>query len=176
MSAEAPKELAVIIMGSGGDEKHADLITAVLDKFNVEHVERVGSAHKTPEHVLAIVRHYDSLPRRIAYITVAGRSDALSAFVDGASPNPVTAAPPYSEKYAGQDVFSSLRVPSGIGTAVCVEVEAAALHTIKIFAESNPRLRQALEAYHLASAEKILTADARMQEQNLARRLARGIE
>lgn len=30
MSAEAPKELAVIIMGSGGDKKHVDLITAKI--------------------------------------------------------------------------------------------------------------------------------------------------
>lgn len=171
MSAEnKSKELAVIIMGSEGDEKYADLIASVIDKFDVDYAKRVGSAHKTPDHVLAIVRYYDGLPnRRIGYITVAGRSDALSAFVDGASVNPVTAAPPYSEKYAGQDVLSSLRVPSGIGTAVCVEAEAAALHLIKIFALSNSRLRQALEDYHLQSATKVLTADTRMQVQNQAR-------
>ncbi len=171
MSAEnRSEELTVIIMGSGGDEKHADVIAAVMQKFGVDYVKRVGSAHKTPKHVLGIVNKYDALvDRRIAYITVAGRADALSAFVDGASSNPVTAAPPYGEKYAGQDVLSSLRVPSGIGTAVCIEAEAAALHTIKIFALSNPKLRHALDEYHLQSALKVTSADARMQVQNQTR-------
>jgi len=47
--------LVVILMGSGADREHCAKIAGVLQKLGVDHVQRVGSAHKTPEHVLAII-------------------------------------------------------------------------------------------------------------------------
>lgn len=140
MSVEAPKTLAVIITASPGndDVKYAEEIGQHLDRFEVRHTHRVGSAHKDPEHVLRMIRRYDALRKyRIAYITIAGRSDGLSHVVDAATPNPVTAAPPYSEKYGGMDILSSLRSPSGVGPAVVVTPEAAAIHTAKILGHTN---------------------------------------
>ena len=53
--------------------------------FGIETVTRIGSAHKTAEHVLAILREYEADARPKVYITVAGRSNALSGFVDARS-------------------------------------------------------------------------------------------
>lgn len=160
----SPKELAVIIMGSEADEPHAQKIGEVLGKFGVDYQLRVGSAHKTPEFVLEMVRNYDSLPdHRIVYITIAGRSNALSAFIDGATFNPVIAAPPYDQRYPGMDVPSSLRVPSGIASSVAIEPEAAALHAVKIFALSNPGLRLALEDFQQRNRDRIFVSDTRIR-------------
>lgn len=161
MSTEAPKELAVVIMGSAADKAHADKITGVFTKLGLPYEVRVGSAHKTPEHVLEMVRAYDSRwsDTRIAYVTVAGRSDALTAFVASSTVNPVIGAPPYSEKYSGLDFLSSLRVPSGVGAAVAIEPEAAALETVKILALTNQELRASLANYLEEAKDKVIKSD-----------------
>lgn len=121
------KELAVIVMGSPADKDYAGQIKGTLDKFGVDCVLRIGSAHKTPEHVLGMVREYDQQRNRsVVYIAVAGRSNALGGFIDASTQNPVI-SPPYSEKYGGADIFSSLRMPSGVATTVAAEAEIAAL-------------------------------------------------
>ena len=107
----------VILMGSKADMEHARSIADALDKLGVEAVMRIGSAHKTPEHVLAMLQHYEADTRPKVYITIAGRSNALSAFVDGQVSAPVIACPPYSDKFAGGDLLSSLRAPSGVAPA-----------------------------------------------------------
>lgn len=154
------EELVVIVMGSPADEDYAGQIKKTLDEFGVDSIFRVGSAHKTPEHVLGLVREYDQQKdKRIVYIAVAGRSNALGGFIDANTQNPVISAPPYSEKYAGVDIFSSLRMPSGIATTVAAESEVAALMAIKIFALNNPELQAELEKYQQGQRERVLTAD-----------------
>ncbi|MEM2816664.1 MAG: AIR carboxylase family protein, partial [Candidatus Bathyarchaeia archaeon] len=111
----------VILMGSERDVEHGQEIAKHLQKFGLNYQFRIASAHKTPEKVLEILRENES--ERIVYITVAGRSNALSAFVDAHTSKPVIACPPYSEKFAGADIFSSLRVPSGIGSVITIEPE-----------------------------------------------------
>ena len=153
------KELAVIIMGSKGDRSHADEIIKVLDDFKIKYNLRVGSAHKTPEHVLNIIREYDQQSRPIVYVTVAGRSDALSAFVDSATHHPVIACPPYSEKFGGTSIFSSLNVPSGIGNTVTAYPEQAALALVKIFALGNPIIRELVSRYQQNARGVVTSAD-----------------
>lgn len=48
-----PREgLVVVVMGSETDKDYADKIVEVLDRFDIKHAIRVGSAHKTPIHLL----------------------------------------------------------------------------------------------------------------------------
>jgi hypothetical protein len=89
--------LVVILMGSKADEAHCQKIAEAARGFGLEAVLRIGSAHKTPEHVLALLRQYEADPRPKVYITVAGRSNALSGFSDGLVGAPVIACPPPSE-------------------------------------------------------------------------------
>jgi 5-(carboxyamino)imidazole ribonucleotide mutase len=123
---------AVIIMGSERDLDFSREIAKYLKLLNVNYEFRVASAHKTPEKVLEIIKEFDT--EKIVYITVAGRSNALSAFVDANTQKPVIACPPYSEKFGGADIYSSLRVPSGIGSVVTIEPEGAAIAAAKILA------------------------------------------
>lgn len=156
---EQSKELAVIIMGSRSDQSHADEIIKVLNDFKIEFHLRIGSAHKTPEHVLKMIREYDQQSRSIVYVTVAGRSDALSAFVDSATHHPVIACPPYSEKFGGTSIFSSLNVSSGIGNTVTAYPEQAALALVKIFALGNPTIRELVFRYQQNAKGVITSAD-----------------
>jgi len=95
----------------------------------------------------------------VVYITVAGRSNALSAFVDANTLKPVIACPPYSEKFSGADIFSSLRVPSGIGSVVTIEPEGAAIVAAKILALWDPELAERIHRYQAAKKMEIEEAD-----------------
>src|SRR4030066_1098978 len=108
------KGKAVIIMGSERDLEFCREISKHLKTLGVDFEFRVASAHKTPGKVLEILKEFEG--EKVVYVTVAGRSNALSAFVDANTSKPVIACPPYAEKFAGADIFSSLRVPRGIGS------------------------------------------------------------
>lgn len=156
-----PQQLVVIIMGSESDMSHADKITKTLDHFGVRHTMRVASAHKTPEHALAILREYgkpddSEKNNQVVFIAVVGRSNALGGFLDANTISPVISSPPKGEWY---DVFSSLRMPSGISAPVTIEAEAAALHAVKILGLSNPQLAAKYEAYQESLRQTIYDTD-----------------
>jgi 5-(carboxyamino)imidazole ribonucleotide mutase len=135
----------IIIMGSERDLDFSREIAKYLKLLAVSYEFRVASAHKTPEKVLEIIKEYEK--EKIIYITVAGRSNALSAFIDGNTTKPVIACPPYSEKFGGADILSSLRVPSGIGSVVTIESDGAAIAAAKIFALEDAQLASNVKAY-----------------------------
>jgi 5-(carboxyamino)imidazole ribonucleotide mutase len=148
--------LVVILMGSRTDEPHCKKIAAAARALDLSVETAVGSAHKTPRHVLQILEKYEKDPRPKVYITVAGRSNALSGFVDGAVSAPVIACPPPAETFAGADIFSSLRMPSGIAPAVVLEPANAALLAAKILGMSCPQIRENVILSQKTQAEKIL--------------------
>ena len=146
-------EKAVIIMGSERDLEFSREIAKYLKILGVSYEFRVASAHKSPETVLEIIKEFEA--EKVVYVTVAGRSNALSAFVDGNSSKPVIACPPYSEAYSGADIFSSLRVPSGIGSVVTIAPEGAAIAVAKIFALDESSVAETIKNYQ-ASKKKDL--------------------
>ena len=147
----------VIIMGSERDLEFCREVAKYLKLLGVDFEFRVASAHKTPDKVLAILNEFEK--GNVVYVTVAGRSNALSAFVDANTSKPVIACPPYSEKFGGADVFSSLRVPSGIGSVVTIEPEGAAIAATKIFALSDKELEKRVKDYQLGKKREIEKAD-----------------
>jgi 5-(carboxyamino)imidazole ribonucleotide mutase len=151
----------VVLMGSEKDLEFAREIGKHLEAFKLAYESRVASAHKTPEKALQILKEYEG--EKVVYITVAGRSNALSAFVDANTSKPVIACPPYSEKFAGADVFSSLRVPSGIGSVVTLEPESAAIAAAKILALEDKQLAQRIREYQLAKKREIEKADEKVK-------------
>jgi len=148
---------AVVIMGSERDLEFCRDVAKHLKELGVEYEFRVASAHKTPRKVLEILQEFEK--EKVAYITVAGRSNALSAFVDANTSKPVIACPPYADKFGGTDIFSSLRVPSGIGSVLTIEAEGAAIVVAKIFALDNSELAQRVKSYQLAKKKEIEKAD-----------------
>jgi 5-(carboxyamino)imidazole ribonucleotide mutase len=97
-------------------------------------------------------------------VTVAGRSNALSAFVDASTTKPVIACPPYSEKFGGADIYSSLRVPSGIGSLVTIEPESAAIAAGKILALEDHGLAERIREYQNSRKNETKEADGRVKK------------
>ncbi len=152
--------LAVLILGSPGDRAWADQITAALDRFAIPWELRVASAHKTPQHLLELLAGYEADPRPTVYITVAGRSNALSGFVDAQVAAPVIACPPASDKFGGADIYSSLRMPSGVAPAVVLEPENVALLAAKMLALGDRSLRERVRQFQEEQRRRLLAADA----------------
>jgi 5-(carboxyamino)imidazole ribonucleotide mutase len=148
---------AIVLMGSKRDLEFCREIAKYLKLLGVEYAFRVASAHKTPQQALAILKEFEK--EKIVYVTVAGRSNALSAFVDANTSKPVIACPPYSEKYGGADIYSSLRVPSGIGSTVTIEPESAAIAAAKILALEDKELEERLRAYQSAKKSAVEKAN-----------------
>ena len=151
------KGKAIVIMGSERDLEFCREIAKYLKVLGVNYEFRVASAHKTPEKVLEILKEIEG--EKIVYVTVAGRSNALSAFVDANTSKPVIACPPYSEKFGGADIYSSLRVPSGIGSLVTIEPEGAAIAAAKILAVEDRELEKRVKEYQLGKKKEIEKAN-----------------
>jgi len=151
------KSKVVLLMGSERDLEFCREIAKHLKALGLDYELRVASAHKTPEKVLEILREFEK--EKVIYITVAGRSNALSAFVDANTTKPVIACPPYCEKFGGADVYSSLRVPSGVGSLVTIEPEGAAIAAAKILAVEDKELAKRIREYQLGKRKEIEKAD-----------------
>jgi len=148
---------AVILMGSKADLKHCEKIAEKLAEFEIKAIMRVASAHKTPEKVLEILREYEN--DEVVFITVAGRSNALSGFVDANTSKPVIACPPYSDTFAGMDILSSIRMPSGVAPMLVMDAENAALATAKIFALKYQEVAEMVRKYQESKREELYAAD-----------------
>lgn len=143
--------MILIVMGSKSDLKFAEKIGEKLKFFGVNFEYEVASAHKTPEKVLRIVKREDV----DLFITVAGRSNALSGMIDANTVKPVIACPPYSDKFAGMDVLSSLRMPSGVAPLVVLEPENAAIAAVKILALKDENLKKKIKDYQNMKREEV---------------------
>lgn len=148
---------AVIVMGSERDLDFSREIAKYLKILGVNYEFRVASAHKNPEKVLQITKEFEA--ENIVYVTVAGRSNALSAFIDGNTSKPVIACPPYSETFGGADIYSSLRVPSGIGSVVTIAPEGAAIAVAKIFGLQDNTTLTAVKNYQAEKKKELEKAD-----------------
>jgi 5-(carboxyamino)imidazole ribonucleotide mutase/phosphoribosylaminoimidazole-succinocarboxamide synthase len=146
----------VIISGSPSDKAHVDAIIAALDVFDIPHEAYIASAHKTPRYLLDLLARYEADPRPKVYITVAGRSNALSGMVDAVVSAPVIACPPVSRAFGGADIFSSLRMPSGVAPLVVLEPGNAALAAAKMLALTEPALRERISTYQQSQRDRPL--------------------
>ncbi|MCI0472763.1 MAG: 5-(carboxyamino)imidazole ribonucleotide mutase [Ignavibacteria bacterium] len=147
----------VIIMGSKGDLDWSKKIAKSLGDFGIESVLRIASAHKVPLKCYNIVKEYEK--EDVIFITVAGRSNALSGFTDAQTHCPVIACPPYGDKFAGNDIYSSLRMPSGVAPMVITEAENAALAAAKIFAISDSKIKNKVIDYQNNNRETLYKDD-----------------
>jgi phosphoribosylaminoimidazole carboxylase PurE protein len=155
-----PQPLVPIILGSKADLEHAHSISKALGELGVPSETRIASAHKATRYLLDMLQQYEHSGRPLVYITVAGRSNALSGVVDANVLAPVIACPPYSDRFAGMDILSSLRMPSGLGAVVVLEPEAAAIAAVKMLALSDNTLRKKLANYQEKNRQKIEQDDA----------------
>jgi 5-(carboxyamino)imidazole ribonucleotide mutase len=153
----------IIIMGSKGDLAHAQSVAKTLKALEINYEMRVCSAHKATRRLFEILQQYEQT-NPLIYITIAGRSNALSAVVDANTLHPVIACPPYSERFGGMDILSSLRLPSGIASPTILEPEGAALLAAKMLALFDQQLTQRLKDYKQHLTDELVQADEEVQK------------
>lgn len=151
--------MVIIILGSKSDLDKGKEIGKYLKNFDIDYKIHIASAHKTPEHLLRILKKYESNSNPLVYICVAGRSNALGGFVDGNVSNPVINCPPYSEKYAGFDILSSLRMPSGISPMTVLESDQAAIAALKILGCNTTKYKNKILAFQKNLRDQLLKND-----------------
>jgi len=124
---------AIIIMGSTADEPHAKKITAKLDEYKINWEQHAASAHKQPLEVLKILENNKN-KENIVYITIAGRSNALSGFVAANSNFPTLGCPPFSDKADMLvNIHSTLQMPSNTPVLTVIDPGNCALAVKRIF-------------------------------------------
>jgi 5-(carboxyamino)imidazole ribonucleotide mutase len=149
----------VIIFGSKADVDFAEPLRRALKEFGIDFDQRIASAHKTPEKVLKVLKEYEKGRDELVYVTIAGRSNALSGLVDANTKYPVIACPPSSGEFVGVDIYSSLRMPSGVAPLVILEPEAAALAAAKILALTDEEISNKVMAYQRRTKERVEADD-----------------
>ena len=124
---------AILIMGSTSDENKTKKITDKLDEYGISWEQHAASAHKQPLKVLEILD--DNKDKEgIVYITIAGRSNALSGFVAANSNFPTLGCPPFSDKSDMLvNIHSTLQMPSNTPVLTVIDPGNCALAVKRIF-------------------------------------------
>ncbi len=123
----------VLILGSTSDEGHAQKITSSLDEFGIAWDQHVASAHKQPRKVLEIL-DANANEESLVYVTIAGRSNALSGFVAANSEFPTIGCPPFSDKVDMLvNIHSTLQMPSNTPVITVLDPGNCALAIKRIF-------------------------------------------
>jgi len=124
---------AVIIMGSTSDEPHAKKITDKLDEYGITWEQHAASAHKQPLKVLDILTGNKD-EKDIVYITIAGRSNALSGFVAANCEFPTIGCPPFADKTDMLvNIHSTLQMPSNTPVLTVLDPGNCSLAVKRIF-------------------------------------------
>lgn len=154
----------IVLLGSKSDAEHRNAIAQALDRLGITHVTRIASAHKVTSYLLDLLQSYeqDGLPH--VYITVAGRSNALSGVVDANSRHPVIACPPYGERFGGMDLLSTVRMPGGVAPLLVLEPAAAALAAAKILGIGAPAISQRVADLQEKTRQQAIAYDEAAQE------------
>jgi 5-(carboxyamino)imidazole ribonucleotide mutase len=156
-SAQAP--LVAVIMGSKSDwetMRHAD---QTLTEFGVDHINRVMSAHRTPQLALEFASNADGGGIEVI-IAAAGGAAHLAGMLAAHTTLPVLGVPMKSDALNGMDsLLSTVQMPAGIpvGTLAIGKPGAinAALFAIAILANSRPVLREKLRQFRARQEKQI---------------------
>lgn len=131
---------AVILLGSKSDEKFIEPMIETLKKYEVPNETIVCSAHKTTPKLLKKLSALEGSGNPLVFIAVAGRSNGLGPVTDGNTSFPVINCPPLSEKFSGQELLSSMYLPSGLSCVTVLDPAGAALAATKMLAVASPLL------------------------------------
>jgi 5-(carboxyamino)imidazole ribonucleotide mutase len=129
------------ILGSSVDLDHAKVIAKVLSDYGVKHEIYVASAHKVPEKTLEIIKKFNEKKESVVFVTIAGRSNALSGLVSANTHFPVVACPPFKDHadYLA-NIHSTLQMPGETPSLTVVDPKNAAQAVVRILALTDKDL------------------------------------
>ena len=148
-----------IIMGSQSDWATMRHAAETLDALGVAHDDRIVSAHRTPDRLVAFAKGAKAEGFRVV-IAGAGGAAHLPGMTAAMTPLPVLGVPVESKALSGQDsLLSIVQMPAGIpvGTLAIGRAGAvnAALLAAAILALTDPGLAARLEAWRAAQTASV---------------------
>ena len=155
---------AVIFMGSPSDVDHCKKIESSLKEFGIPTDLRICSAHKGTEDALQVLQWYEGQGIPVVIIAVAGRSNGLGPVLSGNSAFPVINCPPPSSQWGAQDIWSSLRLPSGLGCTTALNPDGAALATAQILGLSDHVVWGIVKGKQQNTAVGLAVADKKLRQ------------
>lgn len=155
--------LVGVVMGSQSDWETMQHCRDVLAKFEIPHVCRVLSAHRTPAETAEFVRHGDENGMQV-FIAAAGGAAHLAGVVAAHTVRPVLGVPMKGWSLDGMDsLLSTVQMPRGIpvGSLAIGKAGAvnAALLAISILGLSDPKLLDKLREERRNQADAILATE-----------------
>ena len=159
----------VTIVASTSDLSHAEAIKNTFHAFCTRHRDllptplqlhtRICSAHRDPSALAAILSEYTGENAPCAFVTIAGRSNALSAVVDQMTSVPVIACPPLNQHTLPYDLFSSVRTPSDVAPMLVLGTGNALVAALKLVALRVPAVGDALARDRQTARAKLRLED-----------------
>ncbi len=146
-------------MGSGSDRPIMEKAGQMLDRFGIESVTQVLSAHKTPDQAIAFAEGAAAAGFQVI-IAGAGKAAHLAGVMAAKSLLPVIGVP-LSASLDGLDaLLSTVQMPTGIPVAtVAVDGSTnAALLAVAILAIDNAELRESCRAIEASSRRTLSRA------------------
>jgi len=155
-----PSHLVAVIMGSKSDWDTMRHASETLQQFEVPHVCRVLSAHRSPDAACALAREAEAQGLEVL-IAAAGGAAHLAGVIAAHTTLPVLGVPMQSSALNGLDsLLSTVQMPGGIpvGTLAIGKPGAinAALLAVAILGNKYPEYRERLHAFRRAQTEKVL--------------------
>ena len=124
----------ITLAGSESDMAHIKKIEKCVRDQGIYTRYHVSSAHKNTQTVMNILKHYNDMNGKVIYVTVAGRSNALSGVVACNTQYPTIACPPFSDKTDMMvNINSTIQMPSKVPVMTILEPGNVALSIKRMF-------------------------------------------
>lgn len=151
-----------ILMGSKSDQKFVDSILKALEKFGIKKAEtHVTSAHKSTEYTLTVIEQLNQWATCKCLIAVAGRSNGLGLVATANSTIPVINSPPMNDLTTAMvDLWSSMRLPSGLGCTTVLGAESAAMAAAHIIANEDCFVWSRIKTIQTMAAVNLIAEDS----------------
>jgi 5-(carboxyamino)imidazole ribonucleotide mutase len=138
-----------VLMGSPNDRDKMAPAVKTLTEFGIEVDERVASAHRTPEAVVALARSARE-DGYVAFICGAGMAAHLAGAVAAHTTLPVIGVPLSGGALNGVDaLYATVQMPKGVPVAtVAIDgSQNAALLVVEMLAISDEGLKKQLDDF-----------------------------
>lgn len=149
---------AVVLAGSDSDRPHVERVLESLRAWEIPFEVRICSAHKSPDRLLAIIEEYEAEGAPLAYVAVAGGTDALSGTVAFHASNPVVSCPPDSPNE------SCLRNPPGSSNATIYDPRNVGRFIAQMYASANSVYRDKLAGTRAEKVRRLEGSDAQFRQ------------
>ncbi|TET52860.1 MAG: 5-(carboxyamino)imidazole ribonucleotide mutase [Actinobacteria bacterium] len=144
-----------IVMGSKSDLKVMEPARLTLQKFKIKSEERIISAHRNPDKLVAYVREAEKKGIEV-FIAGAGKAAHLPGVIAAHTSSPVIGVPVETSDLGGMDsLLSIVQMPRGVPVATVAinGSQNAALLAVQILSIKDKELKKKFEEYKKSLAE-----------------------